>query len=144
MFKFTLKDVAVNKRTINPYAGLPKKGSLFRIHPDNFIQSYVLFQHYNWHLLVGEELIETVAEASFIAGIFLSAISRPSQLAALWRRISRNKGGQCAINSDGVIVLSTVWRFDTLESNKSRDTVLNIRQKGSNCLVAKQQKLSSF
>ena len=41
MFKFTLKDVAVNKRTINPYAGLPKKGSLFRIHPDNFIQSYV-------------------------------------------------------------------------------------------------------
>ena len=72
MFKFTLKDVAVNKRTINPYAGLPKKGSLFRIHPDNFIQSYVLFQHYNWHLLVGEELIETVAEASFIPGIFLA------------------------------------------------------------------------
>ena len=42
MSKFTLKDVAVNKRTINPYAGLPKKGSLFRIHPHNFIQSYAV------------------------------------------------------------------------------------------------------
>ena len=72
MSKFTLKNIAVNKRTINPYAGLPKKGSLFRTHPDNFIQSYVLYNDHNWNLLVGEELINTIAEFSFIHGIFLA------------------------------------------------------------------------
>lgn len=69
---FTLKAAAVNKRILNPYAGLPKNGSLFRIHPENFIQAYVLHKYHNWHLLVGEELIDTISQSSFISGIFLA------------------------------------------------------------------------
>jgi len=72
MSKFTLKDAAINKRTLNPYAGLPRKGSLFRIHSENFIQSYVLYNQHNWHLLVGDPLINSISESSFIPGIFLA------------------------------------------------------------------------
>jgi hypothetical protein len=46
-----------------------------------------------------------------------TAINCRSRQAALWRQIWRNEGVQCAINLDCVIVLSTVWRFGTIESH---------------------------
>ena len=76
---------------------------------------------------------------------FLFCSTRPLTAGREWRLCGDEYSGQCVINSDGVIVMSTVLAFwHPWKPLKSRHTVLISRQKVSNCLAAKQQKLSSF
>ena len=76
---------------------------------------------------------------------FLFCSTRPLTAGREWRLCGDEYSGQCDINSDGVIVMSTVLAFwHPWKPLKSRDTVLSGRQKVSNCLAAKQQKLSSL
>lgn len=56
--RFKLDDIRINQP--NTYAGLPRKGTIFRVHddPDRSTEGYVFYSGKNW-FLVAAELVES-------------------------------------------------------------------------------------
>lgn len=72
--RFDLSDVSVDDDYSETHAGLPKKGSLFRIHPQSRLKCYVLYHQPKWYLLKGKEVIDAVKAASYLRNVYRAEI----------------------------------------------------------------------
>ena len=88
--EFSLEDIAIEQITYE--AGLPRKGSLFRIHPSNMLQAFVIYYNKKWYL----------CNLSLISNIKKTLPFIPSVYHAnLYQAIDSNNCGQIILISLG-------------------------------------------
>lgn len=88
--EFSLEDIAIEQITYD--AGLPRKGSLFRIHPSNMLRGFVVFYEKKWYLCKSNIVTNIKKTLPFIPGVYH---------ANLYQSIDSNNGGQVILISLG-------------------------------------------
>ena len=73
--KFCISDIIVKKPIVNVYAGLPRKGAIFRISPLDIGEAYVFYNTFNkrWYIL-HEELGQDLVSQQFIQGLYMARL----------------------------------------------------------------------
>ena len=67
---FTLSDITVTVPRTLTYAGLPRRGVIFRTHPEHEIQAYVLYAKGQWYLFKAGLIDEVKKTVPFLHGVY--------------------------------------------------------------------------
>jgi hypothetical protein len=115
---FTLSDITATVPRTLTYAGLPRRGVIFRTHPEHEIQAYVLYSKGQWYLFKAGLIDEVKKTVPFLHGVYNANLHQAIDSEAAEFVVLISLGGSGDGLMEFIEASKSVW-MERLDSDES-------------------------